>query len=229
VHGYGANKSNWFFIDRELRSVGFERLHALNYNPLTARGIDDLAERAVQRARGLMDQAGTDRIHLVGHSLGGIIARYAVQLGGLEGVDTCVTIGSPHRGAPLAHLGVGPVARELRPGSHVLARLHASSRRLPTRFVAFYSNVDILSPGHRSRITEPALRGTNVLVKDEGHTSMMLSRRLASAVATQLAAAEGRLDGRGENAHRAETRHETRQSTFWVPGLSGAPAVALRG
>lgn len=190
LHGYGANKSNWFFVDRELRAAGFERIHALNYNPITST-VPDLAERAVQRARGLMDHFGTDHVHLVGHSLGGIVARYAVQIGGLEEVDTCITIASPHQGTPLARFGVGAVARDLRPGSAVLRRLHASSRRLPTRFVAFYSNVDVLSPGHRSQITEPVLRATNMLVKDEGHLSVMLSRRLAVAVAGQLAAAEG--------------------------------------
>jgi pimeloyl-ACP methyl ester carboxylesterase len=190
IHGFGANKSNWFFVDRELRSAGFERIHALNYNALSA-GIPDIAARATQRARELMEHFGTDRIHIVGHSLGGIVGRYAVQLGGLEGVDTCITVGSPHRGTPMARFGLGATARQLQPGSDVLRRLSASSRRLPTRFVAFYSNVDVLSPGWCSRIDEPVLRATNVLVKDEGHLSMMLSRRLATAVASQLAAAEG--------------------------------------
>jgi pimeloyl-ACP methyl ester carboxylesterase len=190
IHGYGANKSNWYFVDRELRGAGFERIHALNYSPLSG-GIPDLAERATLRARELMEHFGTDRIHIVGHSLGGIVARYAIQLGGLEGVDTCVTVASPHRGTPMARFGVGITARQLRPGSEVLRRLSASSRRLPTRFVAFYSNVDVLSPGWCSRIDEPVLRATNVLVKDEGHLSLMLSRRLAVALAAQLGAAEG--------------------------------------
>src|SRR5439155_5759941 len=125
IHGYGANKSNWFFVDRELRSAGFERIHALNYNPLTA-GIPDIAARATQRARELMDHFGTDRIHIVGHSLGGIVGRYAVQLGGLEGVEVCITIGSPHHGTPMARFGLGVTARQLRPGSDVLRRLSAS-------------------------------------------------------------------------------------------------------
>jgi len=196
LHGYGANKSNWFFIERELRAAGFERLHGLNYNPLRA-SIPTIAEMTVQRARQLMDHFGVDRIHLVGHSTGGIVARYAVQLSGLQEVDVCVTIASPHGGSPAARLGPGATARQLRPGSDVLRRLHASSRRLDTRFVAFYSNVDVLSPGNRSMIREPALRATNILVKDEGHLSMMLSRRLAMVLAAQLAAAEGR-PGYGE-------------------------------
>jgi pimeloyl-ACP methyl ester carboxylesterase len=190
IHGYGANKSNWFFIERELRSAGFERLHGINYNPLTTT-IPDIAEAVTQRARHLMDHFGVDRVHLIGHSTGGVVARYAVQLCGLEEVGVCITVAAPHQGTPLARLGPGAVARGLRPGSEVVRRLHASSRRMSTQFVAFYSNVDALSPGNRSTITEPALRATNVLVKDEGHLSLMLSRRLAMAVAAQLGAAEG--------------------------------------
>lgn len=195
VHGYGANKSNWFFLDRHLRQVGFERVHALNYNPLVE-SIPEIAGRCALRARELMDHFGSERIHIIGHSCGGIVARYAIQLGGLEGVDTCVTIASPHQGAPLARLAPGGTARELAPGSAVLRRLHASARRLPTRFFAYYSNVDVLVPGRRAMILEPALAATNVLVKDEGHLSIMLSRRMAASVAGQLAAAEG-LAGHG--------------------------------
>lgn len=191
IHGYGANKSNWFVIERALRAAGFERVHGLNYNPITA-SIPQIADAVTQRAQGLMAHFGVERIHLIGHSTGGVVARYAVQVSGLEGVDTCVTIAAPHKGTPIARFGRGETARQLRPGSLVVRRLHASSRRLPTRFVALYSNVDVLSPGWASQITEPVLRATNVLVKDEGHLSMMLSRRVAGAIAAQLAAAEGR-------------------------------------
>jgi pimeloyl-ACP methyl ester carboxylesterase len=190
VHGYGANKSNWFYLDRELRHAGFQRIHALNYNPLRET-VPEISARCALRARELMEHFGTERIHLVGHSCGGIVARYAVQLAGLEGVDTCVTIASPHQGSPLAQLAPGGTARSLAPGSPVLRRLHASARHLPTRFVAYHSDVDVLVPGRRGMILEPALAATNVLVKGEGHLSIMLSRRTAASVAGQLAAAEG--------------------------------------
>src|SRR5687768_10093863 len=34
VHGFAANKSNWLFLRRDLRAAGYERVDALNYNPL---------------------------------------------------------------------------------------------------------------------------------------------------------------------------------------------------
>jgi pimeloyl-ACP methyl ester carboxylesterase len=202
VHGYGANKSNWWFLERELRTAGFGVIHALNYNPLRV-DVPTVAARCVRRARELMTDTGSEHVHLVGHSLGGIIARYAVQLGGLREAATCITIASPHAGAPLATLGVGRLAVQVRPGSPLLRRLAASSRPTSTRFTAYYSNLDVLVPGWRAMIAEPALRATNILVKDEGHLSIMLSRRLADSVATQLAAAEG-LPGYGRPVVAAE-------------------------
>ena len=198
IHGFAANKSNWVFLTRDLRAAGFGRVDALNYNPLTL-DIPALGEACAHRARDLLEATGAQRVHLVGHSLGGIVARYAVQLCGLDDVAaTCVTVASPHQGVGHLPAALAPIrsVRQLTPGSAVLARMRASSRPLPTRFVAYYSNLDLLVPGHRARIVEPALRATNVLVKDEGHLSILLSRRLSSSLVHELGAVEG-LAGHG--------------------------------
>ena len=79
---------------------------------------------------------------------------------------------------------------QLDPDSPVLQRLRASSRRLDTRFVAYYSNLDLLVPGHRAMLLEPALRATNVLVRDEGHLSILLSRRFTDSLLRELVAAD---------------------------------------
>jgi triacylglycerol lipase len=197
VHGYGANKSNWLFLRRYLDQAGFKRVHALNYNPLSA-DIPGLAERCLERADELRHHLGTDRVHVIGHSLGGVVARYAVQVLGGTGVDVCITIASPHGGVRLARYGsafatLSPLASglQLRPDSTVMTLLRHSARPLPTRFVAYYSNLDLIVPARKAMIVEPALGATNILVKDHGHLSIVLSRRLAQSVVDQLGAAEG--------------------------------------
>jgi triacylglycerol lipase len=189
VHGYGANKSNWFFVERSLRNAGFGVIHALNYNPVRA-DVPRLAAACTERARDLMAHTGADRVHLVGHSLGGVVARYAVQVAGLEQAATCVTVASPHRGVPLARFARRGTGAQLAPGSAVLGRLSSSARPTRTRFVAYYSNLDLLVPGRRAMITETQLRPRNILIKDEGHCSIMLSRRLADSIATELLTSE---------------------------------------
>ena len=190
VHGFAANKSNWLFLQRDLRAGGFGHVHALNYNPLTA-DIPRIAADCVTRARALMAATGSDRVHLVGHSLGGIVARYAVLVGGLSEAATCFTVASPHQGVAGARLGVGRTIRQLRPGSTVLRTMVAASQPVPTRFVAYWSTLDLLVPGSRARIVEPGLRAANVCIPDEGHLSILLSRRLVGSVLHELGAVEG--------------------------------------
>lgn len=190
VHGFAANKSNWTFLRRDLRAAGFDRVDALNYNAFTA-DVPAVAAAATRRARDLLAATGSDRIHLVGHSLGGIVVRHAVQLDGLTEAASCVTVASPHQGVAPARFARWPLAAaQLGPSSPVLARLRASSRRLDTRFVAYYSNLDLLVPGHRAMLLEPALRARNVLVRDEGHLSILLSRRFAASLVAELVAAD---------------------------------------
>jgi triacylglycerol lipase len=196
VHGFGANKSNWFFLRRHLEQAGFGHIDAIDYNPLR-HDIPTLADRCAQRARALMDRHGVDRVHLIGHSLGGVLVRYAIQVLDLEGVGVAATVCSPHGGIRPAGWGASlPIPRhgaapQLDPAGAVMTELRRTSRALPTRFVAYYSNLDLVVPARRARIVEPQLSATNILVKDHGHLSIMLSRRLATSVTNELAAAEG--------------------------------------
>ncbi len=237
VHGYGANKSNWLFVARYLEQAGFGRVHALNYNPFTA-DIPQLAAQCAARAEELKAHFGVDRIHVIGHSLGGIIARYAVQVDGLRGVDVCASIASPHGGVRLAAYGTHLAALspfstglQLRPGSSVMTMLRSSARPLPTRFVAYYSNLDLIVPASRAMIIEPELAATNILVKDHGHLSIMLSRKLATSIVDQLGAAEG-LPGYGAPVRSLPTGTEARPpaaSPASPPARRPGPSRAARG
>lgn len=64
-----------------------------------------------------------DRLHLVGHSLGGVIVA-AAALRRLRGdVATVTTINTPWRGTWVSYTGTGPIARDLRWGSPLLEHL----------------------------------------------------------------------------------------------------------
>ena len=196
VHGYMANKSNWYFVERALRGVGFDRIHAMNYRAYRA-NVDELAQICLLRAHEVMAASGSDRIHLVGHSLGGLVIRKATQSCGLTEAASVVTVATPHGGVDLARLS--PLVRDhntigvqLRPGSDFLRKMWAESHPMPdTRFVAYYSNLDLLVQGRRAMMLEPALAATNVLMKDQGHLSIMLAPSLAKSIAQELAAIDG--------------------------------------
>jgi triacylglycerol lipase len=68
--------------------------------------VPDRAARLVEFINGI----DAPRVNVIAHSMGGIDARYAIaKLGAGEKIASLVTIGTPHRGTPLADLGqIGP-------------------------------------------------------------------------------------------------------------------------
>ena len=84
VHGLVDNRSVFTVMQRNLRRRGFTHVYSWNYSPLSAdvvRAARDLGEH-IER---ICEQTGYERIHVVGHSLGGLIARYSVQRQGGDG------------------------------------------------------------------------------------------------------------------------------------------------
>jgi triacylglycerol lipase len=189
VHGYGSSTASWFRVESSLRSAGFRTVRAMAHHPL-ARDIPSVATRLVRLTNSLAAATGTARVHLVGHSLGGLIIRYAVCLLGLDPVvDTAITVATPHRGSRLAWLGLGTAAGQARPDSSVLRRIHAADPPAQTRWVAYYSNSDLLVPALSARISFGDLPAENVLVTNETHMSILFSPRLARDISNRLAAA----------------------------------------
>jgi triacylglycerol lipase len=187
AHGYVHNRSAFLMATRSLRRAGFQNIHSFNYNPLRC-GIPVLAQRLGEEVEQLLRDTGADRVQLVGHSLGGIVARYYTQLlGGEDTVDTVITLSAPHRGTYSSYLGVGPCAGELRPGSQLVRELEATARPGPVRWISYYSDLDLLvTPAISAKLAHPALRARNIKVRDTGHLSMLLSRRVITSVVDHL-------------------------------------------
>lgn len=190
VHGYGGNRSNWRPLECRLAAAGFVNVHAMSYNPMV-HDIPELADLLVRDCIEAMSGAGEDRVHVVGHSLGGVILRYAIQRRGLsKHVGTAVTVAAPHAGTPVARLGRGRVAAALRPSSPLLAELDATAQDSPVRWVAYYSDSDVVVPPRSARLSPPALRARNVLVPDQGHISILFSPPLLDGAVADLLAGE---------------------------------------
>ncbi|MCF6746130.1 alpha/beta fold hydrolase [Blastococcus sp. KM273128] len=188
VHGLVDNRSVFAVMRRSLRRRGFAAVCSWNYSPLltdVARGAADLGEH-IER---ICEQTGHDRVHVVGHSLGGLIARYHVQRqGGDRRVDSLVTLGTPHRGSVLAHLAPTPLIRQLRPGSPVLEELEQPAPGCRTRVTALYSDLDqMVLPTRSGRCDHPDLGARNVLFRGVGHMSLPMHRGVLDEVATTLA------------------------------------------
>jgi pimeloyl-ACP methyl ester carboxylesterase len=189
VHGFGSSPASWLRVEHALRSAGFSTVWAMAHHPLE-RDIPGLATRLARLTSSLAAATGTARVHLVGHSLGGLIIRYAVCVVGLDPiVDTAITVATPHRGSRLAWLGLGTAAGQCRPNSAVLRRMQAAEQPVDTHWIAYYSNRDHLVPASSATIGFGGLGAENVLLKNEDHMSILFSPRLARDISSRLAAA----------------------------------------
>jgi triacylglycerol lipase len=181
VHGYLANRSTLFPLAAYLRLRGVQQVLQFNYDSRAGveRGALALREFLRRNVRG-------GRIDLVGHSLGGLVARvYVQELGGSRRVDRCVTLGTPHRGTYNSYWLWSRVGGELRPDSQLLARLAASSGGASgVRFLSLIAGSDnLVIP----RVF--ASHEREVVIEDVGHVSMLFSPSVLRMVGDYLGSA----------------------------------------
>lgn len=113
VHGFagfgelrfGPARASYF------RGVG-ARLSSMGIRAAFAElpAVGPLAARGAALAR-FLDELGDVDVHLVGHSMGGLDARWVAKNASPTNLRTLVTIATPHRGTPLADLGTLLVPR----------------------------------------------------------------------------------------------------------------------
>ena len=192
VHGFVDNASIFTLMRRSLRRRGFTSVCTWNYSPL----VRDVRVAAADLGRHLEEvcaATGHERVHVVGHSLGGLVARYHVQRqGGSARVDSLVTLGTPHDGTAWAQLFPTPLVRQLRPGSELLQELAEPSHDCTTRVTAVYSDLDqVVLPSAAGRCDHPDLGARNVLVRGVGHMSLPVHRGVVDEVAATLAGRRG--------------------------------------
>lgn len=190
VHGYGGNRSNWLPLELALSRAGFLNIHTAAYNAMTT-SLGGIARALRTTCHDAMEAAGTDHLHLVGHSLGGVVVRYAVQRLGLAAdVRTAVTVAAPHRGTPVASLGWCPAARALRPGSSILQDLDRGAGADGVRWVTYYSDRDVIVRPDSARLDDPRIHALNVPVPDAGHLGILRAPAFLRSVQRILLAAE---------------------------------------
>jgi len=178
VHGMIDNRSIFTLLRRGLRRRGFGRVVSINYSPLTA-DVRVAAAWLAQEVESLVVETGYERVHVIGHSLGGLIARYYVtRLGGDERVHTLVTLGTPHGGTFNAYALPSNLCRQLRPGSALMRELSAPVAGCRTRFVSYWSDLDqMIFPQRNAKMKHPDLAVRNIGVHGTGHMSLPIHRR----------------------------------------------------
>lgn len=188
LHGFIDNRSVFVLLRRSLLQHGHRRIESLNYSPLTC-DIRTAAELLGRHIEEICERTGSTRVDVVGHSLGGLIARYYVQrLGGDHRVRTLVTLGTPHSGTTVVPLmNAHPIVRQMRPGSDVLQELTRPAPGCRTHFVSFWSDLDhLMDPLETACIDHPDLIAQNVRVSGIGHLALPVHPAVATGIRQAL-------------------------------------------
>ncbi|AWK11013.1 lipase [Streptomyces spongiicola] len=188
LHGFADNRSVFVLLRRSLVRQDGRHVESLNYSPLTC-DIRAAAELLGRHVEEICARTGRRRVDVVGHSLGGLIARYYVQrLGGDRRVRTLVTLGTPHTGTSVAPLASAhPIVRQMRPGSAVIEELALPAPGCRTRFVSFWSDLDqIMVPLETARLAHPDLTVRNVRVSGIGHLALPVHPAVAAGIREAL-------------------------------------------
>ena len=188
LHGFIDNRSVFVLLRRSLAQHGRQQIESLNYSPLTC-DIRTAAELLGRHIEEICERTGHDRVDVVGHSLGGLIARYYVQrLDGDVRVRTLVTLGTPHSGTRVVPvMNAHPIVRQMRPGSDVIEELQRPAPGCRTHFVSFWSDLDhLMDPLETACIDHPDLLVQNVRVSGIGHLALPVHPAVATGIRQAL-------------------------------------------
>lgn len=156
LHGLGRTRRMMAPLAAALQACGWA-VATLGYASLR-RPFDDHVAAVASVARALQDD-GAGRIALVGHSLGGLIARAAAARAGTEGwtADRLVLIGSPAFGSAVAERLKGLAAFRAVMGDCGQAVTPARAAVVPVPDLP----IGIIAGGNGRRGTNPFLAGDN--------------------------------------------------------------------
>ena len=179
VHGVLVNDGVWFMMRRYLARHGIGAVYTVNYGPPYG-DIDHFAEQLSVKIESVCAATGAARVLIVGHSMGGLVARAYLRQRGPARIERIITLGTPHHGSVLAWIYVGRCLAQMRPGNAWLAELNREETKpSPVPIVSIWSRHDSLVVPQASSELACA---ENVAVMGVGHNALLGDRGVMELV-----------------------------------------------
>ena len=191
IHGYGCNCGYWRQLSALLRQAHISH-DAIDLEPIGA-AIDDYVPQVQRAVLALCAASGSERVIIVAHSMGGLVARACLRVHGGKHVARVIMLGTPHHGTRLASFGFGRNARQMRRGGRApdaggsawlaaLAATEDAQRR--AGFTSIYSHHDnIVAPQTSCHL--PGAK--NIELGGIGHVALGCNRHVLRCVLDEIA------------------------------------------
>jgi triacylglycerol esterase/lipase EstA (alpha/beta hydrolase family) len=194
--GFGASRQVLLPLARDLErrlSRPVVRVSLGQSLPIQLGDVRASARRVHAELEALASGARFPFVDVVGHSLGGLVATYLLKrLDRGARVRRVVTLGTPHRGTPLALAGAlvlgafSAAVWQMIPGAPLLRELERLPVPAGSSLIALSSAGDAVVPPRYARLAEVAGQANRPLAR-LGHLELLWSQRCFQLVRAALA------------------------------------------
>jgi len=154
IHGFGGSRANLLALAAYLRLAGFDNVSYFEYPRWQM-----LGDSAAQLGRIAGEKSGGQGVHLIGHSLGGTVARRYAAAAPKRAVRSLITLGSPY-----------------------------SYGQWSPREVGIFGDDDPIVPAPIESLTNRAAFARIVTLHDVGHLALIFHPEALRVVGTELRA-----------------------------------------
>jgi triacylglycerol lipase len=187
IHGFLGTRGSMYMLERRLVEDGFVVV-SFNLGTLNVRDIRRSAFLIHRKIERILAQTPSQRIDIIGHSMGGLIGLYYVKkLGGHARVRKLIMMGTPVRGTWYALLGVVTLGLwstsswQLLPRSRFLDELAQGPMPPNVEVHTIAAARDWVVPLSTTRMT-----GANAMTVPLGHSSLVVSEEVYRRVVNAL-------------------------------------------
>jgi triacylglycerol lipase len=186
IHGYGANSGYWRAMSKALQQADILH-HGIDLEPVFG-NIDHYTPAVHHAIETLCQETGKEKIVIVAHSMGGLVARAYLRAHSDMRIAKLITLGTPHNGTGWANLGLGKNSAQMRWDNGISSQwlqelAAAETAHTRTLIVSIYSHHDnIVTPQ-----TSAHLSGAhNIALYGIGHVSLACDKSVQTTVIDEI-------------------------------------------
>lgn len=154
----------WTKLEGHLKGAGYKRqeIYTVSFERIPGRKVHSIEAYAEKLGRliGRIKEKYDTNVDVIGHSMGGLDARYYVEeMGGSDKVDRLVTLCTPHKGTYSTTVSIlTPAGREMLPRGSFLKDLNEEKPPENVEYTALWSSIDpAITPRCNSKLPDSFL------------------------------------------------------------------------